>query len=115
MHPDLDHFYRKQPEPTKSCFFALREFILDHPQMTESWKYRMPFFSYNGKIFCYLWLRKDTGQPYLGIMEGRNINHPELIEEKRSRVKILLIDPDKDLPVTTINKIFKLAIPFYKK
>lgn len=74
----------------------------------------MPFFYYNGKMFCYLWVHKKTHQPYLGIVNGTKINHPRLIAENRSRMKIILFDPQKDLPIKTINKILKRAINSYK-
>ena len=73
----------------------------------------MPFFCYKGKMFCYLWVQKNTGIPYIGIVEGKRINHPGLVMEGRSRMKIMLIDPDKDIPVRTINKILKQAISLY--
>jgi hypothetical protein len=74
----------------------------------------MPFFCYKGKMFCYLWLDKKTHQPYLGIVEGRNIYHARFVQGMRSRMKILFIDPDKDLPAKTIEAIFKKAIVFYQ-
>jgi len=45
--------------------------------------------------------------------EPVKIDHPNLIIENRSRMKILLIDPTQDLPIETINAILKTAIGFY--
>ena len=73
----------------------------------------MPFFTYKGKIFCYFWTDKKTGQPYIGIAEGNKINHPALEQDNRTRMKILRIDPDEDLPVKTIIFILKKALSFY--
>ena len=73
----------------------------------------MPVFCYKGKMFCYLWVHKKNGQPYLGIVEGRRIDHPKLIQENRSRMKIMMLDPTKDLPVRTIGAIFKMAKTYY--
>lgn len=70
----------------------------------------MPIFMYKRKMFCYLWTDKKTGEPYLGIVEGRNISHPLLIAGNRARMKILPIDPNADLPLATINEIFRLAV-----
>jgi hypothetical protein len=53
-------------------------------------------------------------QPYIGIVEGKRFDHPELIIEKRSRMKIMLFNPDEDLPLETIEAILKLAIDLYK-
>lgn len=65
-------------------------------------------------MFCYLWIHKKYHQPYLGIVEGKKINHPDLIIEKRARMKILLLDPLKDIPIRKINAILKEALDLYK-
>ena len=114
MLREIDNFYLQKQEPEKSCLLALRQFILDYDDnITEAWKYRMPMFCYKGKMFCYLWLDKEV-RPYLGIVEGRKINHPSLIAGKRSRMKIMMIDAEKDLPVKTIDTIFRKAMLLYK-
>jgi hypothetical protein len=82
-------------------------------QITESWKYGMPFFCFKGKMFCYLWIHKKLNQPYLGIVEGKKIQHPDLITEKRARMKILLLDPNKNLPMRKINGILREMISLY--
>jgi hypothetical protein len=116
MVSGLSDFYLQKEEPVKSCLMAIRETILKYDKrITESWKYRMPFFCYNGKMFCYLWLHKKTGTPYLGVVEGRKINHPALQQEKRLRMKIMFIDPLEDLPVETIYEILTMARTFYKE
>ena len=65
-------------------------------------------------MFCYLWIHKKYKQPYLGIVEGKLFNHLSLISEKRLRMKILLFDPAKDLPIELINTVLQQAINFYK-
>jgi len=110
---EIDNYYLSKPEPLRSCLLSLRDIILQsNSEITESWKYGMPFFCLHKKMFCYLWVRKPD-VPYIGIVEGRNISHPRLIQEKRSRMKILLVDPTKDLPVKTINVILKKAARLY--
>lgn len=107
----INHFYESKEEPAKSCLLAARHFILHFiPQMTESWKYGMPFFCYKGKIFCYLWIDKKTKQPYLGIMDGYKLEHPLLLQEKRARVKILMLEVEEDLPIALIAKFFRQLI-----
>lgn len=114
MNPN-DNYYYKHEEPIRSCFLAMRDLILSqHPALNEQWKYSMPFFCYSKKMFCYLWIRKESGTPYLGVVEGKRIRHPSLIAEKRSRMKILLLDPKKDLPIKIIRQILKEALTFYK-
>lgn len=107
----VDNFYLQQEEPIKSCLVALREIILSqNKNITAAWKYGMPFFCYNGKMFCYLWVHKKKHQPYLGIVEGKSIDHPDLIIENRSRMKIMLFDPGRDLPIEIIESILKQAL-----
>ena len=65
-------------------------------------------------MFCYLWIHKKYQQPYIGIVDGKLINHPDLIIEKRARMKILLIDPERDIPVKKISAILKEVLALYK-
>lgn len=78
--------------------------------MTAEWKYGMPFFYFKGKMYCYLWIHKKHGQPYIGMANGNKLNHPALLAEKRARMKILLIDPNKDLEVEMIENILQQAL-----
>jgi hypothetical protein len=112
---EIDDFYLSKPEPLKGCLLSLRDLILrSNSEITEAWKYGMPFFCLRKKMFCYLWMQKKTSLPYVGIVEGRNILHPRLIQESRSRMKILLIDPTKDLPVRLLHTILKKAARLYE-
>ncbi len=116
MSDNIDNFYLQHNEPVRSTLLALREIILKQdPNITEAWKYYMPCFCYNGKMFCFLWVNKKTHQPYIEFVEGKRLTHPKLIAEKRSRMKILLFDAEKDLPMKTITAIIKQAIDLYKK
>jgi hypothetical protein len=112
---DIDNYFLQKDEPAKSCLLFLRGHIqsLD-PNITEAWKYRMPFYCYKGKMFCYLWTDKDNGRPYIGIVEGRKINHPLLIQGARARMKILFIDPNADMPLEIIDDILKTTLGLYK-
>lgn len=112
---ELDNFYLKQHEPVKGCLLALREIICSQDNYVSSaLKYGMPFFCYKGKMFCYLWYHKKHQQPYIGIVEGKHFNEPFLIQEKRSRMKIMLFDPNKDLQIDAINTILQKAIGLYR-
>ncbi len=112
----IDQFYLNQAEPQGSCLQALRDLILRYDEgITEAWKYRMPMFCYQGKMFCYLWLDNKTQQPYLGVVEGKRIDHPLLVAGKRSRMKVLYFDPQADIPVAVLYEILDAAKVFYKK
>lgn len=112
---ELDEFYMKQDEPLKGCFLALQQIILSQDNdITHTLKYGVPFFSYKGKMFCYLWFHKKYKQPYIGIVEGNRFDESFLIQEKRKRMKIMLLDQNNDLPVTTIISVIQKALNFYK-
>lgn len=109
----IDDFFLQKEEPLRSCLQFLREHILQqNSAITEAWKYKLPFYCYNGKPLCYLWIHKKYHQPYIGFMEGKRMNHPDLLIENRSRIKILLIDPNIDIPIKKINTIIKTALSF---
>ena len=113
---EIDNFYLQQDESIRGCLLALREIILSQDKdVSAEWKYGMPFFCFKGKMFCYLWVHKKYKQPYIGIVEGKRIDHPALIPEKRSRMKIMLFDPNKDLPICTIETILQQALDLYRK
>ena len=110
----IDDFFMAQQEPVKSCLQALREFVLryDH-RITEHWKYRMPCYYFNERMFCYLWIDKKKNWPYILMVDGRLIDHPALEAGDRARMKVLMIDPQKDLPLKIMKAIFQKAIALY--
>ncbi|TWI97545.1 uncharacterized protein DUF1801 [Mucilaginibacter frigoritolerans] len=111
----LDDFYLQQDEPVKGTLLALKQIILKQDEdITNAWKYGMPFFCYKGKMFCYLWVHKKYQQPYIGMVEGKRFDESFLIQEDRSRMKIMLFNPNEDLPLQTIESIIQKAISFYK-
>ncbi|MBE8728333.1 DUF1801 domain-containing protein [Flavobacterium hungaricum] len=111
----LDDFYLDQEEPAKGIFLALKEIILKQDaNITNTLKYGMPFFCYKGKMFCYLWIHKKHKQPYIGIVEGKHFDEPFLLQEARSRMKIMLFDQNQDLPVEKIEYVVAKAIDLYK-
>ncbi len=112
---ELDNFYLQQDEPIRGTLLALREIILQQDKdITDVLKYGMPFFCYKGKMFCYLWMHKKYKQPYIGIVEGKRFDEPFLIQEGRSRMKIMLFDQNEDLPLQTIKIIVQKALSLYK-
>lgn len=110
----IDDFYSDQEEPIKSCLFALKTIITDYSADLESrWYYRLPCFMYQNQIFCYLWIDKKTQFPYIAIGKGVKIEHPDLIQGKRTFTKLLFIDPNKDIPLKKIHHIFDMAMKLY--
>jgi hypothetical protein len=111
----IDQYFLQKDEPVKSCLAALRALILvQDPGITEEWKYGMPFYCFKGKMFCYLWVHKTQHFPYIGIVDGNKLDHPDLLQEKRARMKILPVEPEKDIPVRKIRLILKQALALRK-
>lgn len=114
----LDHlsdYYLKKEEPQKSCLLALRSIILEQDKnISETLKYGMPCFCYAKKTFCYLWIDNKTNEPYILLVDGKLLPYPELEQGKRSRMKILRIDPHKDFSIKTIKVIVNAAIDLCK-
>ena len=116
MLTPLEDFYLQQEEPDRGCLMALRDLILRlDTNITPEWKYKLPFFYYKGKMLCYFWIHKKHKQPYIGFVDGGLINHPDLLQEKRARMKILLVDPNKDINILTITEIMTQALQVHCK
>ena len=64
-------------------------------------------------MVCYLWKDKKTNEPYIGIVEGNRIDHQLLIKGNRTRMKILPVNPNEDLPIETIQLILNEMIALY--
>ncbi|SHF78854.1 DUF1801 domain-containing protein [Dysgonomonas macrotermitis] len=112
----IDSYFLQHNDHINVCLQFLRQHILNLDEnISESWKYEMPFFVYKKQMCCYLWVHKKLNQPYIGIVEGALVNNPALIQEGRARMKILLINPYEDLPMETINDILQQMLAIYKK
>jgi len=111
----IDHYFLHQEEPAKSCLMALRALLLAfHEEVSEAWRYRMPFYFYKGKRIGYLWKDKKTQFPYIGVVDGQLLDFPQLEQGKRSKMKILTIDPLQDLPVVLIHELLQEMIALHE-
>lgn len=110
-----DEFYLSKAEPNRSCFLALRNLILHQDTLiSETRKYGMPCFCFKGKTFCYLWKDKKTDEPYILFVEGNQLEHPQLETGGRARMKILRVNPDKDIPKQMIVVLLHQAMDLYR-
>jgi Domain of unknown function (DU1801) len=110
----IDHYYLQQKEPILSCLQFLRQHILQiDKRITEEWKYGMPFFCLHRKMICYLWVHKKLQQPYIGFVEGTRLKHADLLQEKRAKMKILLLDATKDIPLEKVNAVLQEMLTLY--
>lgn len=115
MLREIDHYYLNKEEPNRSCLLALRSIILEQDtNITETQKWGMPCFCYKKKMFCYLWTDKKTDEPYILLVEGKYLDHPDLEEGNRSRMKIFRVNPKKDLPLQTIELLLNVALDLYR-
>ncbi len=115
MAQELDRYYLNQGEPNRSCLLALRDILLrSDSHVSETRKWGMPCFCYQKKMFCYLWTDKKTSEPYLLFVEGKHLDHPDLEEGNRSRMKIFRVDPTTDLPIETIQSLIDDALDLYR-
>lgn len=115
MLPDLEQYYLSKKEPNRECLLALRNIILEQDALvTETRKYGMPCFCFKKKGFCYLWTDRKTDEPYILFVEGKMLDHPKLETGNRSRMKILRVNPNHDLPIETVKRLLTLALDLYR-
>lgn len=116
MVQELLTYYLKKGEPTKSCLLAMRNIILaQDTNVKETVKWGMPCFCFKEKMFCYLWTDKKTDEPYILMVEGKYLDHPKLEKGERSRMKVLRVNPNIDLPIKTIVSLLKTALDLYRE
>ena len=111
---EIDNYYFDKSEPVRGCLLALRKIILDHhPNLQETWKYKTPCFDYRDKMCCYLWIDKKTKWPYVGIVKGCEIEHPDLTSGGRKQIKTFIVDPTMDIPVDKLKSILNAMLAYY--
>lgn len=114
MLSHLEAYYEKQEEPLKSSFLALRKIILGFDEdISEHWKYQIPFFYYKKKMFCYLYQQKKGGLPYIGFAKGNYMEHPILEKGDRKKMKVMHFNPEEDLPVEVLYELMQKAKELY--
>lgn len=115
MNEKLQDYYLKLEEPNKSCMLVLRDIILEQDEnVSETRKWNSPCFCFKNRMFCFLMIDKKTKEPYVLMVEGARLDFPELDQGKRTRMKVLNIDPNKDLPIELIEDIFQGALDLYR-
>lgn len=115
MSESTESWYLKHEEPNRSCFLAMREIVRkSDSEVEETIKYGSPCFVFRGRAFCYLWKDKKTSVPYFLLVEGKHLSNPALEAGDRKRMKVLRVDPDQDLEVTTITSVLQEALDLYR-
>jgi hypothetical protein len=105
------NFFHTLDEPYQSCLLFLRDFILASPEnISESWKSHTPFYYYRKKWIAFISYHPKTKIIYIAFVDGAKISHPQLVSEGRKKMKILYVDPAKDIDVKTLREIIVKAI-----
>lgn len=111
MNP-AESYILKQPEPYKSILLQLQVIIeLTVPSLELLYKWRLPFYYYKGKPFCYLNVTK--GYVDVGFWSGPYLDKYEayLVSEKRKVMKSLryfsLEEIDHEILISVLKELEK--------
>lgn len=108
----LENYFLKQPEPQQSCMLYLRTHLIEHG-FDEQYKYMTAMYYFKSKPFCYLSYSSKSNKLYVGFIKGYKMKHPSLKQEGRKQIKVLYLDPEKDLPLKQIKEIITEAKKLY--
>lgn len=106
----IDEYLSDRDEDIRDVMLYARKFIKEfHPDITEALQYGCPFFSFRGKKLCYLHSNKKR-QVYLGFVDGSRMQHSVLIAGDRTHIKIFDLDPEKDIQISKLKQVLKMAL-----
>ena len=106
----LDNYFFSQPEPYQSCMLFLRGFILKSDKnISEHFKFNIPFYHYKNKWFCYISVNKKK-QLYIGIVHGNKVKHAKLVAEGRKQIKYFYINPSQDVDIKSLKQVMQQTL-----
>lgn len=108
----LENYFLQQEEPLQGCMLFLRDWLKEQG-LQEAYKFSTAFYHYKGKMFCYMSVRTKDKQFYLGFVKGYKMKHPSLKKEGRKQIKVIYLNPEKDLPIKTLKEIVTEAKKLY--
>ena len=111
-----EEYILNQPEPYRSIIFNLQITIENQiPDLELLYKWKIPFYYYKGKPFCYINVSHKKKYVDLGIVKGFEINlHKEhLISEHRSSMKSLRYNSLEEIDNTILVEIIKELSKLY--
>ena len=110
-----EEYILNQAEPFRSIIFNLQIVIENQiPELELLYKWRMPFYYYKGKPFCFINVNHKKKFVDLGIVKGfqLTIYHDRLVSENRKKKKTLryysLNEIDNDVLTAITKELFKL-------
>jgi Domain of unknown function (DU1801) len=96
---------------TRACLQALHQIIVrQHDALVATTKYGMPCFTMDGAPLFYLWFHKKYKQPYILFVHGALYNEPLLLQEKRNKMKIFLVNAQQDFDEKQITTLLQKSI-----
>lgn len=116
MNPAEDYILNK-PEPWRTMLMELQA-IIKHtvPDVDEAFKWNLPFYSLNGKMFCFLNFRKkfvDVGFPW-GI--HITVHQDKLIAgEGRKNLRSLRYHTPEEIDVAILVDVLKNVASLKKR
>ena len=108
----LENYFLKQPEPQQSCMLYLRKWLIGQG-FEEQFKYMTAMYYFKSKPFCYLSYSSKSDKLYVGFIKGYLMKHPKLEQEGRKQIKVIYLNPEKDLPIKTLHEIVRAAKKLY--
>lgn len=110
MNP-VDNYILSKPEPWRSMLIELQA-VIKHtvPEVEEAYKWRLPFYSLNGKMYCFLNFRKnfiDVGFPW-GI-HIETYAHHLVGGEKRKNLRSLRYHSPEEIDITLLQEVLREA------
>jgi hypothetical protein len=103
-----ENYFHSLPEPERGCLLFLRDFLLAYPvKLEESWKNHTPFYYCNKKWIGWINYDPKTRGIYISFANGNKMDHPKLVSEGRKKMKILHVDPNRDVDINSLGEILK--------
>ncbi|MFK7750648.1 MAG: DUF1801 domain-containing protein [Kordia sp.] len=115
MNP-AENYILQQPEPYKSILLELQVLVAHLlPTAELKYKYRIPFYYYKGKPFCYFNASHKKKFVDVGIVKGGEItvHTSHLVTEKRKKMASLRYKNIKHINDKIFFDVLKEAASFY--
>ncbi|MFK8056416.1 MAG: DUF1801 domain-containing protein [Saprospiraceae bacterium] len=112
----LESFYQDLPEPHGDTLIACRDFVLSLDLgLVPVFKWRTPVFDWSGKNVCYFHYEAKKNRCYIAFSAGRFIECALLRAEGRKSMRFIVLNPDVDLPVESIQSCVEQVVAHLKE
>jgi len=113
---EVDHYILEQELIYQELLSSLRNFILNlAPQVQETIKWQIPFFSYYG-LLCYLNVKAKEKKIYLGFYKGIELSNAQaLLVGEGKQVKHVIFNPEDKIPEESLFELFQEAMLLNEK